>query len=112
MEPAVEPLAEAIDRFAFSTPRFPIAANVTGDLEEDPEALRALLKRHVISPVRWERCAQALLRAGADTFVEAGPGDVLTKLAKRVVPGARALAAGSPEDAAAVAETVRDNGNG
>jgi [acyl-carrier-protein] S-malonyltransferase len=112
MEPAVEPLAEAIDRFAFATPRFPIAANVTGELEEDPEALRALLKRHVISPVRWERCAQALQHAGADTFVEAGPGDVLTKLAKRVVPGARALAAGSPEDAAAVAETVRDNGNG
>lgn len=103
MEPAVAPLAAAIDRASFSAPRFPVAANVTGEMIHDPEALRALLKRHVVSPVRWERCAQALATAGADTFVEAGPGDVLTKLAKRVVPGARAVAIGSPADAASFA---------
>jgi [acyl-carrier-protein] S-malonyltransferase len=97
MEPAVAPLAEAIDAAAFAPPLFPVAANVTGELEEDPDELRALLKRHVISPVRWERCAQALAAAGADTFVEAGPGDVLTK---RVVPGSRAVAVASPEAAA------------
>jgi [acyl-carrier-protein] S-malonyltransferase len=73
---------------------------------EDPEELRALLKRHVISPVRWERAARALQDAGADVFVEAGPGDVLTKLAKRVVPGARAMAVGTPEDAATVASSL------
>jgi [acyl-carrier-protein] S-malonyltransferase len=106
MEPAVEPLSAAIDTFAFDPPRFPIATNVTGELVEDPEELRALLKRHVISPVRWERSAQALQEAGADVFVEAGPGDVLTKLAKRVVPGARALAVGTPEDAATVASSL------
>jgi malonyl CoA-acyl carrier protein transacylase len=44
-----------------------------------------------------------LQAAGADRFVEAGPGDVLTKLAKRNVPGARAVAIGSPEDAARIA---------
>jgi [acyl-carrier-protein] S-malonyltransferase len=106
MEPAVEPLSAAIDTFAFGPPRFPIATNVTGELVEDPEELRALLKRHVISPVRWERAARALQDAGADVFVEAGPGDVLTKLAKRVVPGARAMAVGTPEDAATVASSL------
>jgi [acyl-carrier-protein] S-malonyltransferase len=103
MEPAVAPLAQAIDRAAFHTPTMPVAANVTGDLVEDPEELRALLKRHVVSPVRWERCAQALAGAGADTFVEAGPGDVLTRLAKRAVPNARAVAIGSPEEAVSFA---------
>jgi [acyl-carrier-protein] S-malonyltransferase len=106
MEPAVEPLSAAIDTFAFGRPRFPIATNVTGELVDDPEALRALLKRHVISPVRWERSARALQEAGADVFVEAGPGDVLTKLAKRVVPGARAVAVGTPEDAKTVASSL------
>jgi [acyl-carrier-protein] S-malonyltransferase len=100
MEPAVAPLAEAIDAAAFGPPRFPIAANVTGELARDPEDLRALLKRHVVSPVRWERCAHALQGAGAEAFVEAGPGEVLTKLGKRAAPGARAVAAGSPEAAA------------
>jgi [acyl-carrier-protein] S-malonyltransferase len=106
MEPAVEPLSAAIDTFAFGPPRFPIATNVTGELVEDPEELRALLKRQVISSVRWERSARALQEAGADVFVEAGPGDVLTKLAKRVVPGARAVAVGTPEDAATVASNL------
>lgn len=103
MQPAVAPLASAIGEATFRPPRFPIAANVTGELTSDPEDLRELLKRHVVSPVRWERCAQALAAAGADTFVEAGPGDVLTRLAKRVVPGTRAVAVGSPGEAAAFA---------
>jgi len=103
MESAVEPLASAIDAVTFSPPRFPVAANVTGELVDDPDELRTLLKRHVVSPVRWERCAQALAAAGADVFVEAGPGDVLTKLAKRVVPGTRAVAVASPEDARTLA---------
>lgn len=103
MEPAVEPLAAAIDRAAFGTPSFPIASNVTGELVTDPELLRSLAKRQVISAVRWVSCARALQAAGATTFVEAGPGTVLTKLAKRVVPGSRAAAVGSPEAAAALA---------
>jgi [acyl-carrier-protein] S-malonyltransferase len=102
MEPAVAPLAEAIGAATFSTPRFPVAANVTGTLVEDPEELRSLAARQVVSPVRWERCARALADAGATTFVEAGPGDVLTKLAKRAVPGATARAVGSPDDASAL----------
>jgi len=103
MEPAVAPLAAAIGELPFAPPRFPIASNVTGALVTDPKELRTLAERHVVSPVRWESCAEALRAAGVDTFVEAGPGDVLTKLAKRVVPGARALAVGSPEAAASLA---------
>lgn len=107
MEEAVEPLSAAIDVAVFDAPAFPIASNVTGELVTDPEVLRSLAKRQVISPVRWVSCAQALQAAGSDTFVEAGPGDVLTKLAKRVVPGSRAAAVGSPEAAAALAAELR-----
>ena len=102
MEPALAPLTEAIDGVAFAPPSFPIASNVTGELVTDPEMLRELLTRHVVSPVRWEACARALRAAGAETFIEAGPGDVLSKLAKRVVPGARAVAVGSPQEAEGV----------
>jgi [acyl-carrier-protein] S-malonyltransferase len=102
MEPAVEPIVERLASIAFAAPRFPIAENVAGVLVDDPDELRELVGRHVVSPVRWESCVGALAAAGATVFVEAGPGNVLTKLAKRVVPGARAVAVGSPEVAASL----------
>jgi len=107
MEPAAARIIEALDRFQFRAPRFPIAENVTGQLVQDPTALRDLLGRHVLSAVRWEACAQSLATAGSTTFVECGAGNVLTKLAKRVVPGVRAIAVGSPDAAAAALSDSR-----
>ncbi len=52
--------------------------------------------------MRWEACARALSAAGAATFLEAGPGNVLTKMARRIVPEATAVAIGSPEVASAL----------
>ena len=100
MEPAVAPIVDRLAAIELKTPRFPIAENVAGALVDEPDQLRALLGRHVLSPVRWESCMRALSNAGAKVFVEAGPGHVLTRLAKRVVPGATAVAVGSPEAAA------------
>ena len=98
MEPAVDAIDAELEQLTFRAARFPIAENVSGTLVEDPDELRALLKRHVISPVRWEDCARALAAAGATTFVEPGAGDVLTKLQKRIDPEVRAVAVGSPDD--------------
>jgi [acyl-carrier-protein] S-malonyltransferase len=96
--PAID---ERIDAIGFSAPRCPVAENVTGALVSDPDELRSLLKRHVVSPVRWESSIRALGGAGVGAFLEAGPGDVLTKLMKRIVPDAAARAIGTPEEAEA-----------
>jgi [acyl-carrier-protein] S-malonyltransferase len=100
MEPAVEPIAKALAACTIDPPQFPVAENVLGDLVADASELVDLARRQVVSPVDWVGCAQALQASGAQLFLEAGPGDVLTKLAKRVVPGADARAVGSPEAAA------------
>ncbi|MDQ4107691.1 MAG: malonyl CoA-acyl carrier protein transacylase, partial [Actinomycetota bacterium] len=99
MEPALSEIDDRLADVTFSAPRFPIAENVTGELVADPEELRSLLGRHVVSPVRWGSCVQALADAGATSFLEAGPGDVLTRLMKRIVPDAAATAISSPDDA-------------
>jgi [acyl-carrier-protein] S-malonyltransferase len=103
MDPAVAEIDIALDAVAFRPPRFPIAENVTGELADDPAELASLVRRHVVSPVRWESCARALAAAGADTLIEAGAGDVLTKLQKRIDPAVRAVAVGSVEAARALA---------
>jgi [acyl-carrier-protein] S-malonyltransferase len=107
MEAAVGELSSALDDAPFATPRFPIAENVTGALETDPQELRSLLKRHVVSPVRWESSVRALVAAGAASFLEAAPGDVLTKLMKRIAPEATARAVASPADAGEVLRATR-----
>jgi [acyl-carrier-protein] S-malonyltransferase len=104
MEPAVAPIVDRLAAIDFRTPRFPIAENVSGTLVDDPDELRSLLGRHVVSPVRWEACVRALSEAGATVFIEAGPGNVLTKLAKRAIPDAIAVAVGTPDAAAAIVD--------
>jgi [acyl-carrier-protein] S-malonyltransferase len=106
MEPARAAIDERIDAIGFSAPRCPVAENVTGTLVSDPDELRSLLKRHVVSPVRWASSILALGEGGAGAFLEAGPGDVLTKLMKRILPDAVALAVGSPEEARAAASAT------
>jgi [acyl-carrier-protein] S-malonyltransferase len=99
MEPARVPVIDVLDRVEVRDPTIPVAENVTGSLVTDAAELRALLGRQVVSAVRWERSVRSLAAAGATRFLEAGPGDVLTKLAKRIVPEAEAVPIGDPEAA-------------
>lgn len=106
MRPALPVVSEALDAIEIRDPRMPIAENVTGELVTAAGRLRELLAMQLVSPVRWDRGIGSLAEAGATTFIEAGPGEVLTKLMKRIDPSVRAVAAGSPVAArSAVAAT-------
>jgi [acyl-carrier-protein] S-malonyltransferase len=111
MQPAVEPIREVLARIEFAEPRFPVAANLSGRMIDDPAALRDGLSRHVVSPVRWHRSMQTLVAAGFDTFVEAGPGQVLSKLVRRGFPAIHVTAIGSPEDAERLADALAGEGS-
>jgi [acyl-carrier-protein] S-malonyltransferase len=107
MESAVQPVREALSRIDFRTPHFPIVPNASGKPTTQPLVLRDLLGRHVTSPVRWELSLRAMAELGIDGFVEAGPGDVLGKLARRAVPESQVRSVGSPDVARALAEELR-----
>jgi [acyl-carrier-protein] S-malonyltransferase len=108
MAPAADELRPTLERLPFRPARFPVAANATGELVSDGESFRGLLADQVVSPVRWEASMRTLAAAGFDTFVEAGPGQVLARIARRDLPDMRSVAVGSPEDVVVFAATVRD----
>src|SRR5436190_5523186 len=99
MRPALPALSEALDAIEIRAPRMSIAENVTGELVTDAGRLRELVSLQLVSPVRWDTGIRSLAGAGSTTFIEVGPGEVLTKLMKRIDGSVRAAAAGSPEAA-------------
>lgn len=109
MQPAIEPIREALAALKLREPRFPIVANVSGGFVREPPVMRDLLEHHVVSPVRWERSMRVLAEAGFETFVEAGPGRVLANLVKRELQGVRTASIGSPEEAAAFARQLAED---
>jgi [acyl-carrier-protein] S-malonyltransferase len=106
MQQALDRVRAAVARLDFREPRYPVVPNASGRPTAQPSALRDLLSRHLVSPVKWERSIRAMAEAGVNLFVEAGPGEVLAKLAKRCAPGVRAVSVGSPSEARALAEDV------
>ena len=59
-------------------------SNVTGSVERDPERVRDLLVQQLTAPVRWTDCMRTMLDEGVRTFLELGPGKVLTGLLRRI----------------------------
>ena len=98
MAPAAARLADDLRALAFSDFRVPLIANVTGREVSEPIVERELLRAQVVAPVRWQQSVERLVELGVDTFVEVGPGTVLTGLIKRIARGARLLNVAGPED--------------
>jgi len=84
MRPADERLAEALADVPMQPPKIPVISNVDAQPHEDPEEIRQLLIKQVLSPVRWEDSMRYLRAEGFDDFYEVGPGRVLRGLLRRV----------------------------
>jgi [acyl-carrier-protein] S-malonyltransferase len=99
MAPAVDGLREALAGATFADPGFPVIANASGEALLTGLDAKRLLADQVTAPVRWVACMQAAAKLcpGA-TFVEIGPGTVLSGLLKRIVPGAKAITLGTADE--------------
>ena len=89
MRDAAEGLAAAVAQAAIVDARTPVISNVTAEPLVQADAIRRELIAQVTSPVRWIASVQRMSAEGVDTFVEIGPGSVLTGLIKRIAPDAR-----------------------
>ena len=85
-------LADVLKDITFNAPAFPVLSNVTGTLHSgDPEEMKETMLRPVTESVRWADCIKGAIQAGGKTFVEFGPGKVLSGLIKRIDKGVATL---------------------
>jgi [acyl-carrier-protein] S-malonyltransferase len=114
MQPAQEEVARVLAGLTLHDPRIPVAANVTGSIVNTANAARDALVRQVTGAVRWVECVQSLegrslsvegQGAGADVFIEVGPGKVLCGLLKQIDPGLNSM---NVEDAASLEKALAE----
>ncbi len=91
MMPAQERLEQDLRNTTFSNLQVPLVTNVDADTITTSEEAREALIRQVSMPVRWEESVRLLIEEGADTFVEVGPGRVLTGLLRQIERSVSAL---------------------
>ena len=102
MKPAQERLAPELRALRTADPRVPIVANVDAEPKRDAASAIQALVDQVAAPVRWDDVVRRLASEGVTTYVEVGPGTVLSGLVRKIHRDATVKSFGSPDDLAAV----------
>jgi [acyl-carrier-protein] S-malonyltransferase len=106
MAPAGERLSVAVADTSFRDAAIPVVANVDGRVHQAGADWPDLLNRQLVNPVRWTESVEALVGLGGDTFVEVGPGAVLTGTIKRIAKDTVRHSVATPDDVATTAEAT------
>jgi len=96
MAEAAAGMRAVLANVTFDDPGVPLLANADARVLATGEACRAELVEHLTTGVDWVRAIETMSAAGVDTFIEVGPGKVLTNLIKRIAPDATAFALDEP----------------
>jgi [acyl-carrier-protein] S-malonyltransferase len=96
MAAAADGMRAVLSDVQFADPVVPLLANADARLLTTGEACRAELVEHLTTGVDWVRAVETMTAAGVSTFVEVGPGRVLTGLIKRIAPDAEAITLDDP----------------
>ena len=91
MEPARAELATAIEKTTFSTPKCPVYQNYDAQAHLAPEEIKSNLIAQLTSPVKWTQEVTNMVAAGADEFIECGPGKALQGMIGRICKGNTAI---------------------
>ncbi|MFD1426595.1 [acyl-carrier-protein] S-malonyltransferase [Kroppenstedtia sanguinis] len=91
MQPAADRMSEVLDQLDIREARIPMVANVSARPQQEVADIRKALVQQVAAPVLWEDSIRRLIEEGVDTFVEIGPGNVLTGLVRKIQRGVTAF---------------------
>jgi [acyl-carrier-protein] S-malonyltransferase len=91
MQQAALRLAEIIDRSPLRDPQVPVVTNLAGQVRTNAEHIRGELASQMVAPVEWVGSVRQMVESGVDTFVEIGPGEVLSRLIRRISSDVKAV---------------------
>jgi [acyl-carrier-protein] S-malonyltransferase len=106
MKPAEDRLAPELRALSIHDPRAPVVANVDAEPKRDGSSAIEALVRQVSAPVQWESVVGRLASEGVTTYVEVGPGNVLSGLVRKIHRDATCVSFSSPDDLAAVESAI------
>lgn len=111
MAPAQPVLADMMQSLDWHDASLPLVANVTGQIVKRAAEIRQELIAQITRPVQWVACMEALMASECDLFVELGPSQVLTRLARTTAPATEAIAIDAPEKLIALAARLASSQN-
>ena len=107
MQQAGEELAKVFAGVSMNPLQMPYVANINAEVVTDCGKIEGLLVAQVSGSVRWQQSVETMIREGADTFVEIGPGKTLTGFLRKIDRDVKAYHIGSWEEAVQVCEELK-----
>lgn len=108
MKPAADKLREVLDACKISDAAIPVVSNVTADFVTDKDDIKNKLIEQLYSPVRFEETISRLIDEGVTTFIEIGPGKVLSGLVKKVNRRVKTIAVSDPNTIELAVQTLKE----
>ncbi|KAA6452895.1 ACP S-malonyltransferase [Bacillus swezeyi] len=108
MKPAAEKLREVLDACTINNASIPVISNVTADIVTDKAEIKTKLIEQLYSPVRFEETISRLIDEGVTTFIEIGPGKVLSGLVKKVNRRVKTIAVSDPNTIELAVQTLKE----
>ncbi|MFT0800711.1 ACP S-malonyltransferase [Bacillus swezeyi] len=108
MKPAAEKLREVLDACTINNASIPVISNVTADIVTDKAEIKNKLIEQLYSPVRFEETISRLIDEGVTTFIEIGPGKVLSGLVKKVNRRVKTIAVSDPNTIELAVQTLKE----
>ncbi|MBS4207658.1 ACP S-malonyltransferase [Bacillus sp. FJAT-50079] len=110
MKPAAEKFAQILAEINISDAKVPVVANVTAHPLTDGSQFAEKLIEQLYSPVLWEDSVEAMIANGVDTFVEIGPGKVLSGLIKKINRSVTTISVQDPDSCQSAIEQLKGEG--
>lgn len=108
MKPAADRLRDVLDQLGMQDASIPVVANVTAEPVSSSSVIKNQLIEQLFSPVLWEDSVQKMIALGVDTFVEIGPGKVLTGLIKKIDKSVKIYSVFDEESALVVIDALKE----